>query len=1005
MLKNPLFNSILSPKIKRYLKHMTQKLTKPTSLPYFLTLAMTTFIILMLITIIVNADTPGGKIADRIKQLQQQHLFNNEFSVFTIAGNNSDAKISETVRNYSLMKINSKAEEILKTKPDYLSLMIPMGNKSGTFTLLLYKENISPSGFTVLTSTGKHPAETPDMVHYRGIINNDYSSVASISFSENEIMGLICNSNGNFVLGKIENNEENLYIVYNDRDLVPVPAFDCQAQTNIPLNHSNDFNANKLTSLKCVNWYWETDVDIYNGKQQSVANVTTYMNGIFNQVSTLYANDGMSISFQTLFVWDSIDPYTGPSTSDYLTQFGTNRTSFAGDLANLFGYQGGGGIAWINGFCSSTAHRMAYCGISSSFQTVPTYSWTVEVAAHEEGHLFGSNHTHDCVWNGNNTKIDACGDVAGYTSGSCPQTVPALPVGGGTIMSYCHLTNAGINLSLGFGPQPTTRMLNNENNATCLAACNGCPVPAQPGAISGNAAVCNASSQTYSVGAVSGATGYTWTLPSGWSGTSTTNSINVTAGNSGGNITVTANNNCGSSPVKSFTVTVSSFPSQPGNISGSTSVCQSLQQSYSVASVAGATSYSWTLPSGWSGTSASNSITTTPGSTGGTISIKAVNACGSGNARTLSVAVSALPAVPGNITATGGNSKVCPGDVKSYHINTVAGATSYTWTLPPGAGFVSGQGTNNITVSYTSGFTASDSLKVRAVNSCGNSGNRSLSIKRNTPLQPSVITGPANTLCNQSGVTYSVNAVSGISYNWLFSAAGATVASGQGTNSILADFTSGFVSGNLNVTAGNGCGISVQRTLTVKSAPATPVTINGAVTVCANQQLVPYSIAPVTGASSYTWTGPSGSRISDGITTSTTATLTTPSPNVTVNFKTTAGILKVKANNSCGSGNFRNLTINFNCREGAAIENGNPSISISPNPAHDQLSVAFETAEKSAYTIDVIDPAGRIVQSHSSSSVSNEVNEQMDIASLAKGIYLLRIKTVDGISTKRFIVQ
>ena len=100
----------------------------------------------------------------------------------------------------------------------------------------------------------------------------------------------------------------------------------------------------------------------------------------------------------------------GTSTSGYLNQFGAYRTSFDGDLAHLIGLKGGGGIAWINGACKAQKYRMAYSGISSSYQNVPTYSWTVECITHEQGHLLGSQHTHDCAWNGNNTKIDGCGD-------------------------------------------------------------------------------------------------------------------------------------------------------------------------------------------------------------------------------------------------------------------------------------------------------------------------------------------------------------------------------------------------------------------------------------------------------------------------------------------------------------------------------------------------------------------------------------------------------------------
>jgi hypothetical protein len=309
--------------------------------------------------------------------------------------------------------------------------------------------------------------------------------------------------------------------------------------------------------------------------------------------------------------------------------------------------------------------------------------------------------------------------------------------------------------------------------ATCTSP------PPQPGAITGNTLVPAGSSQTYSVAAVSGATSYTWSLPSGWSGSSTTNSITTAAGSTGGTISVTANNACGTSTARTIAVSIvvaptnlalnkpvtassteaganvaanavdgsmstrwsslyadpqwiyvdlqSSYdvsrvkisweaayasayqiqistnastwttmrsvtgntslvndqtglvgtgryvringtaratqwgysifelevngtpsngclvPSQPAAITGNTSVTAGTSQTYSVAAVPGATSYTWTLPSGWSGSSATASITTTAGSTGGTISVKANNACGSSTARTLAVTVVTAP--------------------------------------------------------------------------------------------------------------------------------------------------------------------------------------------------------------------------------------------------------------------------------------------------------------------------------------------------------------------------
>jgi hypothetical protein len=152
-------------------------------------------------------------------------------------------------------------------------------------------------------------------------------------------------------------------------------------------------------------------------------------------------------------------------------------------------------------------------------------------------------------------------------------------------------------------------------------------IPAQPGSISGETNVTSGQSCTYSIGAVTGATSYTWTLPSGWTGSSTGTSITATAG-SAGTISVTANNSCGSSSPRTLAVSTCYPPAQPGSITGSTNVCQGSSQTYSIGTVTGATSYTWTLPSGWSGSSTGTSITATAGSAG-TISVTANSSCGS----------------------------------------------------------------------------------------------------------------------------------------------------------------------------------------------------------------------------------------------------------------------------------------------------------------------------------------------------------------------------------------
>ncbi|TAH42567.1 MAG: T9SS type A sorting domain-containing protein [Bacteroidetes bacterium] len=88
-----------------------------------------------------------------------------------------------------------------------------------------------------------------------------------------------------------------------------------------------------------------------------------------------------------------------------------------------------------------------------------------------------------------------------------------------------------------------------------------CTVPDQPSGISGNTAICSGSNHTYSVSPVAGATSYTWTNPSGWQGTSSTNTISLLAGNASGTLPVVANNACGSSQSSSVSLLVSNIQS------------------------------------------------------------------------------------------------------------------------------------------------------------------------------------------------------------------------------------------------------------------------------------------------------------------------------------------------------------------------------------------------------------------------------------------------------------
>jgi len=82
-------------------------------------------------------------------------------------------------------------------------------------------------------------------------------------------------------------------------------------------------------------------------------------------------------------------------------------------------------------------------------------------------------------------------------------------------------------------------------------------------------------------------------------------------------------------------------PSAPVAVTGAASVCPGSSNTYTVEPVAGATSYQWILPTGWTGTSTTTTMTAIAGNNGGNIGARAVSSCGPSSPRVL--AVTTLP--------------------------------------------------------------------------------------------------------------------------------------------------------------------------------------------------------------------------------------------------------------------------------------------------------------------------------------------------------------------------
>ncbi len=359
----------------------------------------------------------------------------------------------------SVLRLNEATQQALFTeKPDFLELKLADASGQPLIVDLIKVDPFAP-GFEVFTSDSDQPAQIEHGVFYRGVIQGQYNTVAAFTVFKNEIIGMISTQTSNIVLHPIEKSAGE-FMVYEDIDVLHDLPFTCSSDMLEDISSNIERKAKSRATGDCVRVYLECDYALFVNKG-STQNTINWITAVFNNMATLYANEQINTAISQIFVWTSADSYSKTNSVTALTQFRTARPTFNGDLAHLaaLGGQNIGGVAWLNSLC--TSYKYAYSNIFSTYQNVPTYSWTVMVMTHEMGHNLGSNHTQWCGW-----PVGAL-DNCYQTEGGCPQG-PA-PTNGGTIMSYCHLTNNGINFNNGFGTYPGNAVRSGVQNANCLS--------------------------------------------------------------------------------------------------------------------------------------------------------------------------------------------------------------------------------------------------------------------------------------------------------------------------------------------------------------------------------------------------------------------------------------------------------------------------------------------------------------------------------------------------------
>jgi hypothetical protein len=203
------------------------------------------------------------------------------------------------------------------------------------------------------------------------------------------------------------------------------------------------------------------------------------------------------------------------------------------------------------------------------------------------------------------------------------------------------------------------------------------------------------------------------------------------------------------------------------------------------------------------------------------------------------------------------------------------------------------------------------------------------------------------------------------------------------------------------VKANNGCGSSAERGVKINVVPSVPSAITIPSVLCIGTTVPQvFSIAAVTGATSYTWTYPtSGTTYVSGQGTT----------NLTLRFTATGSkSITVKSGNACGLSTAKSVSVNPTAacptaRDGSAFDLS--GIVVYPNPTRGNVTIAYTSIDNSDYTLNIYDMSGRLVDSYVLNAIEGFNQKELNLESLVKGTYIVSLKGSGLVTQTRLILE
>ncbi|MCE7992842.1 MAG: S8 family serine peptidase [Roseivirga sp.] len=272
------------------------------------------------------------------------------------------------------------------------------------------------------------------------------------------------------------------------------------------------------------------------------------------------------------------------------------------------------------------------------------------------------------------------------------------------------------------------------------------------------------------------------------------------------------------------------------------------------------------------------------------------------------------------------------------------------------------------------------------------------------------IAGSQFTCMSRSSTNYNLtNLPAGITATSWSSSSNITITSSSSTGVSLTATQNGF-SAWVRATLSNG--VVIERDIWA-GKPAMPASISGPATVQSGAY-VNYTGTVTNGASSYQWLVPyphqvvSSFNIFGADWQMLNITTTSTHLNAFSGTSGSDGYVQFSGVNSCGVGPARTLYVTHDSGGGGAIpkvEGKSLRVNVYPNPANDIVNIELSSTNRDAVLLSLELVDQRLVTQYRKGFGKGVTEFSLDVRSLDKGIYELRMKTTNGPVNRRIIIE